>query len=96
MTARSSWLAGHHGPACERGPRSARIGVVFQHYSLFPHVGAEQRDAGGPQRCTAGQDRAREHGLELLDRIGEGQGERIPGRLSGGQRQRVAIARALA
>ena len=76
----------------------ARIGVVFQHYNLFPHMNvldnvtlAARHVFGTPR------DEAERRGTELLERIGlaDKAGE-YPDRLSGGQQQRVAIARAIA
>ncbi|PRI10856.1 peptide ABC transporter ATP-binding protein [Leucobacter massiliensis] len=76
----------------------ARIGVVFQHYNLFPHLTvlanvtlAARRVFGTPRA------EAERTGLALLQRIGLGDKAReYPDRLSGGQQQRVAIARAIA
>lgn len=76
----------------------ARIGVVFQHYNLFPHlrvldnVTLSARKVFGTPRAEAERT-----GLALLERIGLGDKAReYPDRLSGGQQQRVAIARAIA
>jgi ABC-type polar amino acid transport system ATPase subunit len=76
----------------------ARIGVVFQHYNLFPHLSVldnvtlASRHVLGIPRETA-----EAHGLELLDRIGlASQARSFPDRLSGGQQQRAAIVRAIA
>lgn len=76
----------------------ADVGMVFQHFNLFPHLTVIDNLALAP-RLVRGQDRtaARARGLELLERVGiaDKAGE-LPDRLSGGQKQRVAIARALA
>lgn len=76
----------------------ARIGVVFQHYNLFPHLSVLD-NVTLASRKVFGQSRAgaEARGRELLERIGlaEKAGE-YPDRLSGGQQQRVAIVRALA
>ncbi len=75
----------------------ARIGFVFQHFDLFPHLTALENVAEGP--IAAGVDRAsaRARAQALLDRVGLGdRGGARPRQLSGGQQQRVAIARALA
>ncbi|MCS4276351.1 polar amino acid transport system ATP-binding protein [Mycetocola sp. BIGb0189] len=76
----------------------AQVGVVFQHYNLFPHMSVLANVALA-LRQVHGQDKAtaEARGLELLTRIGLGDkaGE-YPDRLSGGQQQRVAIARAIA
>jgi glutamate/aspartate transport system ATP-binding protein len=76
----------------------ARIGMVFQHFELFPHLSV-MRNLTLPQikvlRRSA--DEARAKGLQLLDRVGlSAHADKFPGQLSGGQQQRVAIARALA
>lgn len=75
-----------------------RIGVVFQHYNLFPHMNVlnnvtlASRQVFGVKRSVA-----EKRGLELLDRIGLADKAReYPDRLSGGQQQRVAIVRAIA
>ncbi len=76
----------------------ADVGMVFQHFNLFPHLTVIENLALAP-RLVRGQARqdARARGLELLERVGiaDKAGE-LPDRLSGGQKQRVAIARALA
>ncbi len=76
----------------------ARVGMVFQHFELFPHMSIME-NLSIAQRKVLGRsaDEARERGLKLLDRVGlRTQAEKYPGQLSGGQQQRVAIARALA
>lgn len=77
--------------------RSA-IGMVFQHFNLFPHKTALDNVAIGPIRVQgASKANARQRAAELLARVGlaENAGQ-YPSQLSGGQQQRVAIARALA
>jgi ABC-type polar amino acid transport system ATPase subunit len=72
----------------------AEVGMVFQHFNLFPHLTALGNVALAP-RVVRGQpaDRAR----ALLDRVGlADKADAYPDLLSGGQKQRVAIARALA
>jgi polar amino acid transport system ATP-binding protein len=78
--------------------KRAEIGMVFQHFNLFGHMTALENVACAPiyVKRTRRED-AREHGRELLERVGLG--DRLaayPSQLSGGQQQRVAIARALA
>jgi glutamate/aspartate transport system ATP-binding protein len=76
----------------------ARIGMVFQHFELFPHL-TVMRNLTLPQIKVLGRDAAEasEKGLRLLDRVGlAAHADKFPGQLSGGQQQRVAIARALA
>jgi putative spermidine/putrescine transport system ATP-binding protein len=72
------------------------IGVVFQHYALFPHLTAEQNVAFPLERRKvrkAEQARRVREALEMV-RLGD-YGKRYPRELSGGQQQRVALARAL-
>ncbi len=76
----------------------ARIGMVFQHFELFPHL-TVMRNLVLAQIKVLGRSsgEAHENGMRLLDRVGlRDQAEKFPGELSGGQQQRVAIARALA
>ncbi|GAA2413582.1 amino acid ABC transporter ATP-binding protein [Mycolicibacterium llatzerense] len=75
-----------------------RIGMVFQHFNLFPHRTVLENVTLGPRKLK-GLDgaAARELGLQLLDRVGlKHKADVRPATLSGGQQQRVAIARALA
>jgi len=78
--------------------RRAEIGMVFQHFNLFPHMTALQNVVEAPLnvRHTA-KDAAIAQGKELLARVGLADKlSAYPSQLSGGQQQRVAIARALA
>ncbi len=74
------------------------IGMVFQHFNLFPHLTALQNITLAPIYVRRWpKDRAKEIARQLLERVGiPEQAEKYPGQLSGGQQQRVAIARALA
>jgi molybdate transport system ATP-binding protein len=75
--------------------RDRRIGYVFQHYALFPHLSAAANIAYGLHGASAADRSARVK--ELLEMVGlAGFAERRPHELSGGQQQRVALARALA
>ncbi|NWG30512.1 MAG: amino acid ABC transporter ATP-binding protein [Rhodocyclaceae bacterium] len=76
----------------------AHVGMVFQHFELFPHLTiTENLEIGQVKVLGRSRDEARERGLKLLDRVGlRSQADKYPGQLSGGQQQRVAIARALA
>ncbi|OHC63574.1 MAG: amino acid ABC transporter ATP-binding protein [Rhodocyclales bacterium GWA2_65_19] len=76
----------------------ARVGMVFQHFELFPHMSVEQNLALAQVKVLGrGKDEAAARGLALLDRVGlREHAGKFPGQLSGGQQQRVAIARALA
>jgi len=76
----------------------ARIGMVFQHFELFPHL-TVMRNLSLAQIKVLGRKEqdAVDKGTRLLDRVGlSGYAHKYPGELSGGQQQRVAIARALA
>ncbi len=76
----------------------ARIGFVFQHFNLFPHLTALENVTLGPLHALGVvPEKARLKAEELLTRVGLGQKiDAYPRHLSGGQQQRVAIARALA
>ena len=74
------------------------IGMVFQHFNLFPHMTALQNVTLGLTRVRKVPGRqARERAMAELERVGLGaKAKSYPSQLSGGQKQRVAIARALA
>jgi putative spermidine/putrescine transport system ATP-binding protein len=73
------------------------IGMVFQSYSLFPHLSALDNVAFGLRMRGVGGTERRARAAELLELIGLPQhGDRYPHELSGGQQQRIALARALA
>ncbi|WP_137936005.1 amino acid ABC transporter ATP-binding protein [Chitinivorax sp. B] len=76
----------------------SRVGMVFQHFELFPHLSiTENLTIAQVKVLKRNPDEARDKGLKLLDRVGlKAHAEKFPGQLSGGQQQRVAIARALA
>ncbi len=86
-----------HDPKTNLPKLRSRVGMVFQHFELFPHMSitenltlAQIKVLGRPK------DEATERGLKLLDRVGlKAHAHKFPGQLSGGQQQRVAIARAL-
>src|SRR5215217_2034077 len=75
-----------------------RIGMVFQHFNLFPHRSVLDNVTLAPRKLKRlGVDEARELGLAQLERVDlRHKADARPGTLSGGQQQRVAIARALA
>ena len=75
----------------------SRVGMVFQHFELFPHMTVTQNLTLAQMKVLGRtQSAAQEKGLKLLDRVGLlAHKDKFPGQLSGGQQQRVAIARAL-
>jgi glutamate/aspartate transport system ATP-binding protein len=75
----------------------SQIGMVFQHFELFPHLSViENLTLGQMKVLGRSPDEAEKKALQLLDRVGLSvQAKKFPGQLSGGQQQRVAIARAL-
>lgn len=75
-----------------------KVGMVFQHFNLFPHMTVRRNITEAPRRVLGLSPReADARARELLDRVGLGdKAEAWPQELSGGQKQRVAIARALA
>jgi glutamate/aspartate transport system ATP-binding protein len=75
----------------------SRVGMVFQHFELFPHMTVSENLTLGQTKVLGRSDEdARKKGLALLDRVGLlAHKDKYPGQLSGGQQQRVAIARAL-
>jgi ABC-type Fe3+/spermidine/putrescine transport system ATPase subunit len=78
-------------------PEVRRVGLVFQHYSLFPHLSARDNVAFGLRRRGTGRRDAHAQAAAMLDRLGCAHlADRRPSTLSGGEQQRVAIARALA
>ena len=87
-------------PAGERHTRKVRdrIGMVFQHFNLFPHLTVRKNLTLGPIRAKGiPQDEADARAQELLEMVGlRDKVDEYPAALSGGQKQRVAIARSLA
>ena len=75
----------------------ARVGMVFQHFELFPHLSVtENLTLAQVKVLRRSTTDAKARGLKMLDRVGlMPQRDKYPGQLSGGQQQRVAIARAL-
>ncbi|HTA66283.1 MAG TPA: sulfate/molybdate ABC transporter ATP-binding protein [Xanthomonadaceae bacterium] len=81
--------------------RERRVGLVFQHYALFPHLSVFENVAFGlrsrRRRERPAKADLQRRVLELLERMQIGElRERLPDQLSGGQKQRVALARAMA
>lgn len=76
----------------------SKIGMVFQHFHLFPHMNVLKNITYAPKKVKGlKEEEARVKAMDLLKKVGlEDKAEEYPSRLSGGQKQRVAIARALA
>ena len=76
-------------------PQQRKIGMVFQHYALFPHLSARQNILIALNGRDASDKRQRARDLLALINM-RGLEDRLPTQLSGGQQQRIALARALA
>jgi glutamate/aspartate transport system ATP-binding protein len=86
-----------HDPKTDLPKLRARVGMVFQHFELFPHLSiTENLTLAQIKVLNRSRQEAIQRGLKLLDRVGLlAHKDKFPGQLSGGQQQRVAIARAL-
>lgn len=86
-----------HDPKTNLPQLRARVGMVFQHFELFPHLSVTENLTLAQMKVLGrSADEANAHGLKYLERVGLlAQKDKFPGQLSGGQQQRVAIARAL-
>jgi glutamate/aspartate transport system ATP-binding protein len=93
------WVDGTpvHDPKTDLPKLRSRVGMVFQHFELFPHLSVtENLTIAQIKVLGRGVEEARARGLKMLDRVGlMAHKDKFPGQLSGGQQQRVAIARAL-
>ncbi len=86
-----------NGAPVDRLPPYRRdVGMVFQHYALFPHMTVRRNVAFPLEMRRVGQAETGRRVQEALSLVGlSGLGERLPRQLSGGQQQRVALARAV-
>ena len=86
-----------HDPSTNLPKLRSRVGMVFQHFELFPHLSVtENLTLAQIKVLGRNKDDAIKRGLKMLDRVGlMAHKDKFPGQLSGGQQQRVAIARAL-
>ena len=83
-------------PIARRRPHQRNIGVVFQHYALFPHMTVVDNVAYPLRQRRIKRKEARARAVEALEMVNlDGFADRYPRQLSGGQQQRVALARAL-
>ena len=86
-----------HDPNTNLPKLRSRVGMVFQHFELFPHLSVtENLTLAQIKVLGRSPSDALVHGLKYLERVGlSAHKDKFPGQLSGGQQQRVAIARAL-
>ena len=86
-----------HDPKTDLPKLRSRVGMVFQHFELFPHLSVTDNLTIAQIKVLGrNPDDAQKRGLKMLERVGLiAHKDKFPGQLSGGQQQRVAIARAL-
>ena len=86
-----------HDPKTDLPKLRSRVGMVFQHFELFPHLSVtENLTIAQIKVLGRNPEDAKKRGLKMLERVGLiAHKDKFPGQLSGGQQQRVAIARAL-
>ena len=86
-----------HDPKTNLPKLRSRVGMVFQHFELFPHLSVTDNLTIAQIKVLGrSADDAKKRGLKMLERVGLiAHKDKFPGQLSGGQQQRVAIARAL-
>jgi glutamate/aspartate transport system ATP-binding protein len=93
------WVEGLsvHDPKTELPKLRSRVGMVFQHFELFPHLSVtENLTLAQIKVLGRSKEQALAQGVRYLERVGLiAHKDKFPGQLSGGQQQRVAIARAL-
>ena len=82
---------------CNINVHRQKMGMVFQHFNLFPHMTILKNMTLAPVKLLGkSQEEAEKKARELLDRVGLGdRADAYPNQLSGGQKQRIAIVRAL-
>lgn len=94
------WFEGQNitDKKCNINQLRQKMGMVFQHFNLFPHLSIMNNITLAPVSLKLKtKEAAQEQALQLLRRIGlEDKADAFPGQLSGGQKQRIAIVRALA
>jgi arginine/lysine/histidine transport system ATP-binding protein len=94
------WFEGQqiNTPKCDIDLLRRKMGMVFQHFNLFPHLTVRQNITLAPVTLKLkSQADADRQAIQLLERVGlADKADAYPGQLSGGQKQRIAIVRALA
>lgn len=94
------WIEGEEitDPTVNVNQLRQKVGMVFQHFNLFPHMTVLQNLTLAPMKVKGmGQAEAEKIAYRLLDKVGlREKAEAYPNQLSGGQKQRIAIARSLA
>ena len=94
------WFEGTqiNAPGCDVDQLRRKMGMVFQHFNLFPHLSVLKNITLAPVTLKIKtQKEADDKAMQLLKRIGlEDKANAYPSQLSGGQQQRIAIVRALA
>jgi len=85
-------------PKTDINKHRQKMGMVFQHFNLFPHMTILKNMTIGPMKLQGkSKEEAEEKAMQLLKRVGlENRADAYPYQLSGGQKQRIAIVRALA
>ena len=85
-------------PKCNINRLRMKMGMVFQHFNLFPHLTILENITLAPIKLLKkNKEQTKKEALQLLERVGlPDKAEAYPGQLSGGQKQRIAIARSLA
>ena len=94
------WFEGEmiNAPKTNVNKLRQKMGMVFQHFNLFPHLTVMQNITLAPVKLKLqSKEEAEQNALRLLERIGlADKAEAYPSMISGGQKQRIAIVRALA
>ena len=94
------WFEGENltDKKCDADRLRRKMGMVFQHFNLFPHLTVMQNITLAPvQLKLLSKEAAEKKAMELLQRVGlSDRAQAYPAQLSGGQKQRIAIVRALA
>ena len=85
-------------PKCNINKLRMKMGMVFQHFNLFPHLSIKENITLAPIKLLKkDKAEAEKTAMKLLERVGlPDKADAYPGQLSGGQKQRIAIARSLA